>query len=102
MALGADRGVILTDVLREAGAMTLAGVLLGLPLAYALTKLVSKHVVRHWSDRSGVRLRSGGGAWHSSLDRCLDTGTPRYSRRSIGCAALRIAFTPTVEGWLYW
>lgn len=41
MALGADRGVILTDVLREAGAMTLAGVLLGLPLAYALTKLVS-------------------------------------------------------------
>jgi ABC-type antimicrobial peptide transport system permease subunit len=41
MALGADRGVILKQVLREAGAMTLAGVLLGLPLAYALTKLVS-------------------------------------------------------------
>ena len=41
MALGADRSVILTDVLREAGAMTLAGMLLGLPLAYALTKLVS-------------------------------------------------------------
>jgi ABC-type antimicrobial peptide transport system permease subunit len=41
MALGADRSVILTDVLREAGAMTLAGMLLGLPMAYALTKLVS-------------------------------------------------------------
>jgi len=41
MALGADRSVILADVLREAGVMTLAGMLLGLPLAYALTKLVS-------------------------------------------------------------
>ena len=41
MALGAGRAVILQQVLWEAGAMTLAGVLLGLPMAYALTKLVS-------------------------------------------------------------
>ena len=41
MALGADRGVILTQVLREAGVMTLGGILLGLPMAYGLTKLVS-------------------------------------------------------------
>jgi ABC-type antimicrobial peptide transport system permease subunit len=41
MALGADRSVILTEVLREAGIMTLAGVLLGLPMAFAFTKLVA-------------------------------------------------------------
>jgi predicted permease len=41
MALGAGRGVILKRVLWEAGAMTLAGVLLGLPVAWALARLVS-------------------------------------------------------------
>jgi len=49
---------------------------------------------RHPSDRSGGRLRSGD-ARQCSLDRCLDTGSPRYPRRSINCAALRMVFTPT-------
>lgn len=41
MALGASRGVILERVMWETGTMTLAGVLLGLPMAYALTRLLS-------------------------------------------------------------
>jgi len=60
--LGAGRGVILKQVPWGAGAMTLTGVALALPMALRADNAGVEHVIWTSSHGSGCHWRRGGGA----------------------------------------
>ncbi len=91
MAVGAESGDIRMLIVKEVGSMLIAGVVVGLPLAYVLARLSESLLVR----RQGIESVDLSGRIGSGRSRCrrrlLRPGAPRDPGRPVGRAPIRVA-----------
>ena len=90
MALGASRGMVIGMVLREALVQGAVGILIGIPAAFAATRLVASQLYGRQPDRSEKLCRGCSRPHCVHHHRGLPTGAPRCQGRSHDRASLRL------------